>query len=423
MLPKRRKKYFSYCTGERGRNRVRAFRHSANGKLYVEFRERGRRHSVRLDTSEEQEAKQRADELSAMLGRIADEDAASDQVSIGSLIDRHGKEMSPTKGRSKQDHDRRAGRMFCAFFDAQPEPTRRSSRDPSTLDRLDWVRFISARRAGTIPGWPKPVRSQSVRYDLQYMVAVLNWGVGVGDLTSNPWGGARRRAERWGAMPFEINPHRPAMTDELREMLIANGPENRQFEAALRLGRATGRRNNSIRQLRWSNIDQEKWVIRWPASTDKSGREGMVPLTPDAVAVLKELPSRGIGDMPVFPSEVDPTVPTGRHSFQTWLRGAKAGCIRNAPVPERETVRARLKGIGYHAEKRAAVRSRTARQLPPKIQEAFFGTRYETLKSVYDEVGPEDIRDAMSDAGMNALVADSGSNSEAEQRKISGGRL
>ena len=422
MMPKRRKKYFSYSTGERGRNRVRAFRHSANGKLYLEFREEGKRHSVRLDTSDVEEAKQRADELSVRLGRIADEDALSDQVSVQTLIDRYGREVSPTKGRSKQDHDRRAGRMFCAFFDAQPEPTRRSNRDPATLDRLDWDRFIEWRRAGTIPGLPKPVRSQSVRYDLQYMVAVLNWGVGVGHLASNPWGGERRRAERWGAMPIEINPLRRAMTDELREMLVANGPENWQFAAALRLGRETGRRNSSIRQLRWSDIDQEQWVVRWRASTDKSGREDVVPLTPAAVAVLRELPSRGIGEAPVFPSDADPTVATGRDTFQIWLRRAKAKCIRNTPDLEREKIRARLRGIGYHAEKRAAVRSKQARQLPPKIQEAYFGTRYQTLKDVYDEVGPDDIKDAMTDAGMNDQ-AGIGTNSEAEQRKSEGANV
>ena len=224
-----------------------------------------------------------------------------------------------------------------------------------------------------------------------------------------------------GSNAVRINPHRPAMTDELREMLIESGPDNWQFEAALRLGRATGRRNSSIRQLRWSDIDQERWVVRWRASTDKCGREGLVPLTPDAVKVLRELPSRGIGDMPVFPSNVDLTVSTGRHSFQIWLRRAKAACIRKAPDLERDTLRARLKGIGYHAEKRAAVRSKNARQLPPKIQEAFFGTRYETLKNVYDEVGPEDIRDAMADAGMNAQPAESGTNSEAQQRRNSQG--
>ena len=422
-MPKRRKKHFSYCTGERGRNRVRAFRHSANGKLYLEFREEGRRHSVRLDTCEEEEAKQQADELSVRLGRIAEQAAASDQVSVRTLIDKYGREVSPTKGRSKQDHDRRAGRMFCAFFDAQPEPTRRSSRGPATLDRLDWDRFIGGRRAGTIPGAPRRVRDQQVRYDLQYLVAVLNWGVGVGDLASNPWGGERRRAERWGAMPFEMNPHRPAMTDELRETLIANGPENWQFAAALRLGRATGRRNNSIRQLLWSDIDQEQWLVRWRASTDKSGREDVVPLTPGAVAVLRELPSRGIGDTPVFPSETDPAVPTGRDTFQIWLRRAKARCIRRAPDLEREAVRSRLRGIGYHAEKRAAVRSRQARQLPPKIQEAYFGTRYETLKNVYDDVGPDDIRDAMTEAGMNDLPGNTGTNREGEQRRTGGGSV
>ncbi len=117
-MPKRRKKYFSYSTGERGRNRVRAYRHAANGKLYLEFREQGTRHSVRLDTSDEEEAKQQADELSVRFGRLADEDALSDQISVRTLFDKYGREVSPRKGPSKQDHDRRAGPMFCAFFDA-----------------------------------------------------------------------------------------------------------------------------------------------------------------------------------------------------------------------------------------------------------------------------------------------------------------
>ena len=213
------------------------------------------------------------------------------------------------------------------------------------------------------------------------------------------------------------------MTDELREMLVANGPENWQFAAALRLGRETGRRNSSIRQLRWSDVDQEQWVVRWHASNDKSGREDVVPLTPAAVAVLRELPSRGIGDTPVFPSDVDPADATGRDTFQVWLRRAKAKCIRRAPDLEREKIRAGLRGIGYHAEKRAAVRSRQARQLPPKIQEAFFGTRYETLKNVYDEVGPNDIRAAMTEAGMNDRPGNTGTDSEGEQRKTGGGSV
>ena len=154
---------------------------------------------------------------------------------------------------------------------------------------------------------------------------------------------------------------------------------------------------------------------------DKSGREDVVPLTPGAVAVLRELPSRGIGDAPVFPSNADPAVPTGRNSFQIWLRRAKATCLRGVSALERETLRSRLKGIGYHAEKRAAVRSRQARQLPPKIQEAYFGTRYETLKNVYDEVAPDDIRLAMTEAGMNEPRHQRGTNREGEQRKISRG--
>ena len=35
------------------------------------------------------------------------------------------------------------------------------------------------------------------------------------------------------------------------------------------------------------------------------------------------------------------------------------------------------------------------RQLSPGVQEALSGTRYGTLRDVYDEIGPEDIRAEM----------------------------
>ena len=69
--------------------------------------------------------------------------------------------------------------------------------------------------------------------------------------------------------------------------------------------------------------------------------------------------------------------------------------LASVPEEEREALRELLKGIGFHAEKRSGVRNPQFRQLSPAVQEAISGTRYGTLRDVYDEIGPEDIRAEM----------------------------
>ena len=98
---------------------------------------------------------------------------------------------------------------------------------------------------------------------------------------------------------------------------------------------------------------------------------------------------------PVFPSAADSSKPTSRHSFQTWLRRAKQRWLRSVPEDQREHLCSQLHGVGFHAEKRAGVRDPEFRGLPSAIQEAWAGTRYETLRTVYDRVTVDDMRAAM----------------------------
>lgn len=399
---------FRYHAGRKGKNRVTAFRHKSDDKLYLEWWEFGRRKSKKLAERVQrldrragnEEAETRAEELAAELARLESvERQRAPSTTLEALIDRYGREKTPTKGKSKQGHDKRSSRLFLAFFDAQSEPARRSSREPQSLDAVDWDRFIIARRAGTIPGFSKPVGDRQITYDLKHLIAVLNWALGVkvdgvALLESNPWGGSLRRAQRWTPLPQEQNPHRPSMPKDLEELLIEHG-SSWQFGVALQLGRVTGRRNSSIRQLRWSDIDLTRAEVVWRGETDKVGLRQVVPLAPRAVDILRNLEHRGIGDAPIFPSATDPTQPTPRDTFQGWLKRAKARAIKAAPESQRDSLRLRLRGVGFHAEKRSFVRDPEFRNKPPKVQEAFVGTNHETLRKVYDEVTPDDLRAAM----------------------------
>ena len=170
-----------------------------------------------------------------------------------------------------------------------------------------------------------------------------------------------------------------------------------KFAAMLRLGRETLRRNSSIRQLLWSDIDLRAETIRWRAESDKAGRASVTPMTPAAVEVIRSLP-RGIGDVPVFPGRAGR--PVSRHGPQLWLRRAKARWIRSVPKEQREELRARLRGVGFHAEKRAGVRDPSFRELPVAVQEALTGTNAKTLRTIYDRVEVDEMRTYMKRASQ-----------------------
>lgn len=139
-------------------------------------------------------------------------------------------------------------------------------------------------------------------------------------------------------------------------------------------------------------MDLSDETVTWRAELDKAGRSMVTALTPRAVEALRSAPSRGIGDTPVFPSAADPSRPTPRDTFQVWLRRAKSNWIESVPEGQRERLRRRLRGVGFHAEKRAGVRDPWFRSLAPQVQEILAGTNWTTLKNVYDEVTLEDQR-------------------------------
>jgi integrase len=393
---------------------VRAFEHPRDGSLYLEWKEtvseidpgagavstmeKRRRKKLREEDQSRPRAILKAEELAERFADLAD-DMDDSGITLARLLRDYLREVTPRKGEGKQGHDGRAHRIFLTYFDGQEDESRRSQRHPSTLDRIDWDGFIEARRNGRIPGW-RPVQERQVEYDLKFLIAVLNWGTGAtpegGDQpylpAGNPWGNEIRRSQRW-VMPKTKTPHRPSMTPEIRKALVEHAP-SWQFTTALVLQRDTRRRNGSIRNLDWSDIDQKDWTIRWRGEFDKDGRETETPLLSEAAKdVLRKAPSRGIAG-PVFPSAKDPTKPTPGGTFQVWLRRAKAKFLASLPEAEREDWKRRLRGVGFHAEKRAGVRDPEFRSLPAKIQETIAGTRYTTLRDVYDEVTTDDVREA-----------------------------
>ena len=396
-----RKKCWSYNAGERGRNWARAYEKEKGGTLWLEYmawtdedgqpffnektgKPESRRRRVSLKHRDRQRAEDQARELAQSLALY---DPTAGASTLRRLITLYLQEVTRTKKESKRRHDHRAARVFLAYFgdrEQAGEAGRGPDRAPGTLDRQDWAGFIAARRDGTITGWERPCRNNQIALDLKFLLAVLNWASGADEddpqfLARNPWRWERRRAQKM-VMPKEKDPRRPGISEEQHRRVLAHSPDWR-FTLVAELCRATMHRMNSVRHLRKEDVDLEAGRVRWRGEYDKTGRELVTPLTPEAVESIRSAPP--VLSPWLIPAVKDPGRPVSRGVLNHWMRKVKE---RSGVDVER---------LGFHAYKRAGIRTPEFRELPAKVQEQLTGTTHAMLKAVYDEVSFDDLAEAM----------------------------
>jgi integrase len=326
------KKRWSYCTGERGRNRVRAFEHTETGRLFLEFADRGRRSRVALRHGDRNAAKAKAEELAAAL---RSGEPSGRAATLRTLFDIYVREVSPGKGGSAQRHDRAGVRRFTEFLGA--------SRTPETLNRRDWDGFIRWRkdrgderaRTGPTAGQNKGqntgpttekrrVGNRVIEQDLKFLHAVLNWATLARDDNGAPL--LERNPLKGMPWPKQPSPRRVMLTAEEYQAIEKVAREvSPLFELALILAHETGHRIGSIRLLKWSDLDLEEGRIRWRAEHDKIGFEHETFLTAAVLEALAKARSErpSIGDTWLFPAPGNPTVPCSRHLFRDWWERAQ----------------------------------------------------------------------------------------------------
>lgn len=102
----------------------------------------------------------------------------------------------------------------------------------------------------------------------------------------------------------------PVPESELPAILVAlRGYGNLLIESVFLLQLLTASRPGEARGARWDEIDLEAGLWSLPSSRMKEGKEHIVPLSPQAIAVLQRLePVTGRGPV-VFPSRSRPSVP------------------------------------------------------------------------------------------------------------------
>ena len=308
-----------YSAGEWGRNRVRVFPDPRTGIMQVEWREDGRKLRRSLRHRDWAKAKKQADEIAAGLAEpvaTGAGDAEPEPLTLKTLFDIYGGEVTPTKAKGSRNYDRATMRMFLRFFG--------SHRKAATLSQRDWDRFIRARRAGRAGRSGKPAADRTIQQDLKLLLAILNWAAKSRDedgrllLESNPLRGLKT--------PSEKNPTRVMLTQaEYEALLRVAGKVEWRFRVALVLAHETGHRIGAIRQLRWSDIDLDSRTIRWRGEHEKTGYEHRTPITAMAQAVLVEARRHnpGIGDAPVMPAPKDPFVCMSRSLARDWWKRAE----------------------------------------------------------------------------------------------------
>lgn len=272
-------------------------------------------------------AKQQADELAAESGRPKPQPA--DELTLRTLFDIYLREVTPSKGESTRKHDHRCAEMFLRFFGA--------NRKASTLNRRDWDKFINERRRGVVAPKKakkgKAVGSRVIAYDLKWLIAVFNWATLAGDgksgmlLDRNPLRGLK--------VPKKESPKRPIMFQDRYDAMLAVAERvEPRFGLALALAHETGHRVNSIRQLRWSDIDLQRGVIGWRAENDKTNNEHSTPLSLAAVEALKaeQRKNPAVGEAWVFPSPSDAAEPCSRYTLiEWWERAEDAAELEHVP--------------------------------------------------------------------------------------------
>jgi integrase len=338
-----KRKLFWYTVGKFP-NRVVLRQRRPSGPIYAGAYDRVLRHGrgdyrwLSLGHHDEERAKTYAADQHAKL--VRGETMRPGHATLNRLLALYLEHRTPRKGQHEQEQDRRKAELWLRVLG--------SDKDPHAITLRDWEGFLDARGSGAIDsrGHAVPakdrhsVRARTVEVDANWLRWVLNWGTKWRDdadryvLTEN--------AVRGYEVPTEQNPRRPvatqdryaalrAVSDRVTMELRCSGRVLRgrsYLSELLDLANGTGRRISAICQLRYDDLrlnEQTYGVIRWPADTDKIGRETVVPIGPTVRAaidrILGERP--GIGRAYLFPAPGDGEQPISRHLADGWLRRAE----------------------------------------------------------------------------------------------------
>ena len=385
----KKRKPWSESIGEYGA-RVRVYE-SDSGIIYYDISCRGIM-GRSLRHRDRKRAVQWAKEQTAKMV-IGEETALGPTARLKRVFDLYLERQTPTKVESQQDADQQRVALWTRVL----SPTK----DLSRLTEDEWMDFTRDRSSGAIDprGEPvlvderTPVRPGTVAADLQFLRAVLRWAQRRKLIRSDPSDGL--------PLPKDINVRRPvasedryvavrAVSDQIL-MEVGRGKtahkERSYLSELLTIINGTARRISAVCQLKHEDLRLEKTSscpfggIRWPAGTDKEGREWTTPINAEVRAALDRIRRErpGIAGY-LFPAPRNPEKPIHKDLASTWLEQAE----KLAKVPKQS-------GTLWHAYRRKWVTER--KHLPDADVEAAGGWAKGStaMKMCYEQVDDETL--------------------------------
>ena len=332
-----------------------------------------------------------------------DEAIRAGKVTLVDVFGAYQKHRTPRKTAHERTADERRIEMWKAVLGRNT--------DPHTVTLHDWERFIDRRTSGVIDARGRevpskerrPVGNRAVEADCNWLRWVFNWASKW--RTSHGHYLMRENPVRGYEAPKEKNPRRPVASQDRYEAIRAVSDEvvmetrwgrKRQSRSYLSelldIVNGTGRRLSAVCKLRFEDLQLgvgKHGSIRWPASTDKGGRETLVPIGPAVRAAVDRIRAErpGIGSAPLFPSRDDPQKPISRHVADAWLRKAEATANLE---PQ--------KGSLWHAYRRKWA---TERKHLPDVDVAAAGgwKTVQTLQTAYQQADAETMFRVVMEAG------------------------
>ncbi len=201
-----------------------------------------------------EQARQRAAALRAQHGTF--------EAVWSAFWDRHASKLA------KVDEVQRAGAAFRRWFGIRPA----AEIEPAEI--ATHIRRVAEKT-------PAEARNR-----LGHLRRMYSWAIGAGDfgLTVNPCA-SLKPADLIGK---KVHRDRILTDDEIRAVWAACAELGYPYGPLVRFMLLTGQREMECAGMVWSEIDQALWVI--PAPRMKSDRSHVVPLAPDALALLGSLP-------------------------------------------------------------------------------------------------------------------------------------
>jgi integrase len=363
----RKPKCWCFTTGEQG-STVTVYERTPGGLLYARTLDRalanggGGYRRLSLGHKDRERATTYALDQAAKL-RHGRAELLAGKATLARLFAQYLANRTPRKTPYEQDADRRRAEMWARVLGAQ--------KDAHLINLGEWERFVGARSSGAIDALGKPVpeeerrpvRARTVQQDCLWLRWVLGWAVTWRDMEGRYL--LRENAVRGYVAPVEENPRRPVATTDrfdalravsnrvLMELRWDGATRQRSYlSELLDLAQGTGRRISAICALRFEDLQLDAkpyGAIRWPAATDKQGRETTAPISPRVRAaldrILRERP--GIGARYLFPSPTEPSEPVAYERASKWLREGE----RLAGLPKQQ-------GSLWHAFRRGWATSR-----------------------------------------------------------------